>query len=377
VKELHDEGRLDHLNICFIIEGEEEAHSTGLEDVVAKTRDWICLGSRVAGILISNNYWVGESVPCLTYGMRGIVEVNVNVRGPSKDLHSGVDGGAVFEPLLDLVAVVSTLVNSNGRIAVPGFYDGVPRLSPEEKAIFDAIELDMDQYMRVLGVTQLTASTPSAVLDARWRQPTLSVLHIDTSVTAHHAHHGESKSACSKHHRASMKVESDDEPVTPSWEWGNAATHHSLPRCGGMSVIPKSASAVISIRFVPNQKAEELVRKLEGHLKHEFAKRQSPNTLSFALTKQGEWWLGDRSNELYSNAHTAIQRVWKQEPLYVREGGTMPLTPILERLLDAPAIHIPLGQCSDGAHLPNERIKAENLIQGKNVLREFIALFKP
>jgi acetylornithine deacetylase/succinyl-diaminopimelate desuccinylase-like protein len=296
--------------------------------------------------------------------MRGIIEVFVNVRGPSKDLHSGVDGGAVFEPLLDLVAIVSTLVNSNGRIAVPGFYDGVPRLSQSEKATFDAIELDLEKYMKALGVTQLTASTPSEILDARWRQPALSVLHVDT------AHHGDSKHAFST-------VESDAESESVRHTWGHAVTQHSLPRCGGMSVIPKSASAIISIRFVPNQKAEELVLKLETHLKHEFAKRQSPNKLGFSLTKQGEWWLGDRSNELYSNAHTAIQRVWKQEPLYVREGGTMPLTPILERLLNAPAIHIPLGQCSDGAHLPNERIKAENLIQGKNVLREFIALFKP
>jgi di- and tripeptidase len=66
VKELHDEGKLNHVNLCFIIEGEEEAHSSGLEDVVTQNRDWICLGSRVAGILISNNYWVDESVPCLT-----------------------------------------------------------------------------------------------------------------------------------------------------------------------------------------------------------------------------------------------------------------------------------------------------------------------
>ena len=105
------------------------------------------------------------------------------------------------------------------------------------------------------------------------------------------------------------------------------------------------------------------------HLEHEFSKRHSPNTLTVQVKKAAEWWLGDTNNALFAHARAAVHEVWGVEPLHVREGGTNPLTSFMERVFDAPAIHLPLGQCTDNAHLPNERLALYNLQQGKDVIR--------
>jgi len=131
--------------------------------------------------------------------------------------------------------------------------------------------------------------------------------------------------------------------------------------------------AKISVRTVPRQNPSRLVDLIRAHLKHEFGKRRSPNDLFIEVKKVGDWWYGDRGAEAFGMAERAIEEVWGQAPLYVREGGTMPITAFLEDLLKAPALHLPLGQSTDNAHLPNERIRYLNLTNGKEIIKNILS----
>jgi len=131
--------------------------------------------------------------------------------------------------------------------------------------------------------------------------------------------------------------------------------------------------AKISVRTVPRQNPSRLVDLIRAHLKHEFGKRRSPNDLFIEVKKVGDWWYGDRGAEAFGMAERAIEEVWGQPPLYVREGGTMPITAFLEDLLKAPALHLPLGQSTDNAHLPNERIRYLNLTNGKEIIKNILS----
>jgi acetylornithine deacetylase/succinyl-diaminopimelate desuccinylase-like protein len=123
------------------------------------------------------------------------------------------------------------------------------------------------------------------------------------------------------------------------------------------STIAPVATAHISVRFVPNQHAEQLVGALEQHLQSTFAARRSSNTLAISLVRRGDWWYSDPSAPHYVAAARAIESVWQQRPSFIREGGSLPPVPPLARELAAPVLIVPLGQSSDSAHLPNERIR--------------------
>ena len=180
MRELLAAGKLDHLNIVFLYEGEEESSSVGFRDVVQRLHasGWLgghgrfehARGSPVLGIIVSNNYWVSDDRPCLTYGMRGTIDFDVTVAGPRRELHSGVDGGTVVEPLVDLLAVLGGLVDARGMVLVPGFYRGVRERSAQEAAFFDAIQFDLAKYRQRLGVDALLDNSPREVLEKRWRQ---------------------------------------------------------------------------------------------------------------------------------------------------------------------------------------------------------------
>ncbi|KNC84752.1 hypothetical protein SARC_03043 [Sphaeroforma arctica JP610] len=137
--------------------------------------------------------------------------------------------------------------------------------------------------------------------------------------------------------------------------------------------IAKRAVGQFSVRFVPDQTSTELVQVLTQHMSHEFRKRRSPNRLKFNVLHAADWWLGDPFNAIYKSAEKAIETVWKTKPFYVREGGTMSVTAVLEKYLNAPALHLPLGQSSDGAHLPNERISVNNVEKGRDVIKCFLS----
>ena len=406
-------------NVVFVFEGEEENGSGGFEAAVAANLRWF---EGTSAVVVSNTLWVGERVPCLTTGMRGMISASLEVRGPARDLHSGNDGGVIAEPLVDLAKLVATLTanstgggNSSdpssllpveaadddddddkkkaknkkpptaspkkrkcppacghdhdnesfaaqqkqGAIAVPGFYDDVrPGMLPDDVA--DALaasgEFSADAYARALGAPgfSLPRGAPAAaLLRRRWCEPALTV--------------------------ADVRVGDD------AAAFGGGDTHYRFGPTRS-SVIPRAAVASLSVRFVPNQDAEKLVAALRAHVEAEFAKLGSPNTVALRVKSVGGWWEADTGSPLFSLARRVLAKEWSRSsqlppmaaagfgqcPLLVREGGTMPVAATLERLLGAKALLIPFGASSDACHLANERIGRENLIRGKNVIRELL-----
>jgi len=126
------------------------------------------------------------------------------------------------------------------------------------------------------------------------------------------------------------------------------------------------------MRIVPDQDPKEIYASFKKFVETVFSWKGTCNLLQVESVDQADWWLGDLSNEFYKAAERAIENVWGQKPQYIREGGTIPVTKVLEQRFGAPALHLPLGQHSDAAHLPNERIRVQNLTQGKEVFTRFI-----
>jgi di- and tripeptidase len=192
----------------------------------------------------------------------------------------------------------------------------------EEEKLFSELEFNMDKYKNLSGVSSLKSTNVKELLTKRWCSPSLSI----------------------------VRVESSD---------------------GKGSIISRQVRGQICIRHVPDQTTQQLIELVTDYIKEKFNTLASCNQISIKTLHTGDVWLGDRTNKYYKMAAQCLREEWKIEPMFVREGGSIPVTPFLESTLNAPALHFPLGQASDRAHLQNERIRLQNLIKGKEVLKNF------
>ncbi|KAI8475319.1 MAG: Zn-dependent exopeptidase [Monoraphidium minutum] len=341
VKEMLDcwqaAGGVAPLNVAFIIEGEEENGSTGFREALTANLGWF---SDADVVVISNTVWVGERLPCLTYGMRGMVTASIEVTGPARDVHSGNDGGVFSEPMADLFKLLAGRAIAAAARSAAAFAAAVPaaRAHRPPRALAPLTPPDRPPPRRAIGVPRLTAPpNKHDLLVARWCQPSLSVVDV----------------------RA-----------------GGAAPQggRSLYRFGPtrFSVIPRSAVGKVSIRFVPEQDASHLIAALTAHVRAQFEALGSANSVDVRVHSVGDWWEADPESDVFKMAERAVRREWGVAPLYVREGGTMPVASLIEKLLGAPALLIPMGQSSDSCHLANERLRRLNLVKGKNVVRHLM-----
>lgn len=309
-------------DVLFLIEGEEEFGSRGFEEAVRRNRGLI---GEVDYILLANSYWLDDQVPCLTYGLRGLLLATVSVEAPRPDTHSGIDGSfLVDEPLSDLTRILSQLKGARNRIQIPAFYDGIPPLGPEEEARYDEIVQTLARH----DGRQETDEALKRSLMARWRQPNLTI------------------------HR--YNVSGPDG-----------------------SRISSQASANISLRLVPGQEIDAVTTNLTDFLNQEFASLQSGNRLRIDVVNKAEPWLGDPNNAIFHTLEQAIVEAWPdrfsgaasrpQRPLYIREGGSIPAIRFLEKEFGAPAAHLPVGCASDAAHLDNERMAIVNLLKAGEI----------
>ncbi|KAK3673915.1 hypothetical protein LTR78_006117 [Recurvomyces mirabilis] len=411
-------------DIIFLIEGEEESGSRGFEEAVRARKEVI---GDVDWILLANSYWLDDRIPCLTYGLRGVIHATVQIESEHPDLHSGVDGSAQLdESLKDMVMLLSTLSGKDGVVRIPGFYDPIPALSREEAALYRDITSALVQRNPDLGDPKALATS----LMRRWRDPSLTIHRFQTSGP-------------------------------------NNAT-----------IIPRLAKASISMRLVPNQEAANVAQALEEYLHDQFEKLESNNKLTVTIDHQAEPWLGDWTNEIFKTLEEAIMDAWgpidqsdqqhrrrrsstrksrsgpltvdipegngggyfaanvkpspttsstlaegsvvtplllpltplaettngnmsttakptakhkksmsngaftnshhnehvheitaRRKPLYIREGGSIPAIRFLEKEFGAPAAHFPCGQASDSAHLDNERLRLVNLYKSRDIFK--------
>lgn len=359
-------------DILFLIEGEEESGSRGFAQAVKAKKDLI---GDVDWILLANSYWLDDHVPCLTYGLRGVIHATVQIESKHPDLHSGVDGSALLdEPLKDLVILLSKLTGSHGKVQIPGFYDPILPLADDEEKLYSEITATLVRGNPDLGDAEELAQS----LMRRWREASLTIHRFQTS--------GPDNS----------------------------------------TIIPRLAKASLSLRLVPNQGASEVARLLEDFLNSEFSQLGSKNSLKVTIDHQAEPWLGDFTSPIFQTLESAIMSVWgptlgrrrssahalkhnpdsvspnantnsgsddrpspttsntlangsgehdeqgsvAQKPLYIREGGSIPSIRFLEKEFDAPAAHLPCGQASDSAHLDNERLRLVNLYNSKKIFKK-------
>ncbi|SCW02539.1 LAFE_0F08658g1_1 [Lachancea fermentati] len=295
-------------DVVFLIEGQEESGSDGFANVVNQHIDLI--GRDVGWILFSNSYWIDREIPCLNYGLRGVINAKITIWSNEPDRHSGVDGGVHREPTADLVRVISKLQDDEGNVLIPGFYESIKELSGKEYNHFKEIihRADIDE---TITVDQLIA---------KWTKPSLSI--------------------------TTMKVSGP----------GNA------------TVIPRKATISISIRLVPEQNLHAVRKSLEDYVQSSFTKLKSKNHMEIKILNEAEPWLGDPENLAYKVLKEEISDAWGIDPLLVREGGSIPQVRFLERVLDAPAAQIPCGQSTDNAHLDNEQLRIKNWYRMRQIL---------
>ncbi|OCL07001.1 glutathione degradosome [Glonium stellatum] len=361
-------------DVVFLIEGEEECGSRGFAEAIRRNKKLI---GPVDWILLANSYWLDDHVPCLTYGLRGVIHATVQVESKHPDLHSGVDGSAMLdESLKDLVMLLAKLTGTHGRVQIPQFYDPILPLSREEKRLYTDITQTLLRGNPSLGDPEELATS----LMRRWREASLTIHRFQTS--------GPENS----------------------------------------TIIPRLARAALSLRLVPNQESTEIAQMLTSFLDTEFDKLGSQNRLTVTIDHQAEPWLGDFNNQIFKTLEEAIMEVWgptrgrrkssvsaaksltdklgftsskpspatsntlangsanvddapdndefskpttlARKPLYIREGGSIPSIRFLEKEFGAPAAHLPCGQASDSAHLDNERLRLLNLYKSRDIFKK-------
>ncbi|WWC63076.1 uncharacterized protein I303_105675 [Kwoniella dejecticola CBS 10117] len=263
----------------------------------------------IDAVLLSNSTWIDEADPCVVFGMRGVVYAKLSVSSKDEDLHNGVDGGATTEPMFDMVRVLGALSDKDG-VKVPGFYDTVRAPTDEEISFLKDVSAASGRNLEELIRV--------------WRQPSFSIANIVSSGS------------------------------------------------GNKTVIPKKVSADISMRIVPDQQLDDIVRDLKQYSKTVFKGLGSPNSFEIQVTHSASWWLTSLDSPYFKALESSVQDVWGVKPLKIREGGTVPTVFWLEKEFGAPCVHLPMGQSTDAGHLANERMRLLNLRNGKRVIEAYL-----
>ncbi|KAM9431805.1 cytosolic non-specific dipeptidase [Clarias gariepinus] len=311
------------VNVKFLIEGMEETGSNGLDALVEAQRD--AFFSDVDYIIISDCGWQSAR-PALTYGTRGNCYFYAQVEGPKQDLHSGVDGGAVVEPMTDLIAILNTLISASGQILIPGVTDAVANFTEEERKIYEEVDFDLETYRSTIGVDRLMYDNKVDLLAHLWRFPTVSIHGIEGAFAGF----------------------------------------------GTKTVIPAKVTAKFSIRQVPNMDPAVVEKQVTDHLHTVFAQRKSPNKLKVEMVIGAKPWLAETKHPLYEAGKRAVKSVFNVEPEMIREGGTIPIARTFQDVTKKDIIMLPIGGFDDGLHSQNEKISRYNYIEGTKLFIAYL-----
>ncbi|KAH6697386.1 glutamate carboxypeptidase [Plectosphaerella plurivora] len=323
--EAHQKAGIDFpVNLLMCFEGMEEYGSEGLDDLIRDEAKKYFADAEA--VCISDNYWLGTEKPCLTYGLRGCNYYSIEISGPGADLHSGVFGGTAQEPMTDLVRVMATLVDTNGKIQIPGIAEQVAPITKDEESLYDNIAFTMDNIFESLGSQTTIFEDKKSTLMGRWRYPSLSLHGIEGAFSAP----------------------------------------------GAKTVIPAKVIGKFSIRTVPNMEIEQTNAAVIKYVQEQFAKLGSKNTLNVYEQHSGQWWVASPKHWNFSAAAKAVERVWGVEPDYTREGGSIPVTLTFEQATGKNVLLLPMGSSTDGAHSINEKLDKRNYIEGIKLLGAYL-----
>jgi succinyl-diaminopimelate desuccinylase len=299
------------IQLKFLIEGEEEVGSANLEPFVAQHRDRLACQC----VVVSDCSQFAPGVPAITYGLRGIAYYELRLAGPKQDLHSGTFGGGVTNPAGALVNMLAALRDDKGRVRVPGFYDDVLALTDLERKKFRELPFDEDHYMDQLGVRETTGEHGFSNLERRWARPTCDINGLTSG------YQGE----------------------------------------GAKTVLPARASAKFSFRLVPHQDPKKISIALE-----QFLRSLLPPGITMELIDfHGAPGVVVPLESPYINAAAAaIETGFGRPPVYVREGGSIPIVTTFADELQADVLLLGWGQNDDNTHSPNEKFSLDDYQRG-------------
>jgi len=305
-------------NIKFCIEGEEEVGSSHLADFVKSHKDLL----KADVILISDTAMLSLDNPSIDIGVRGLSYIEVEVTGPNRDLHSGVYGGAVANPITILAKMIASLHDENNHVTIPGFYDDVVEVSAEERKKLNAAPFDEKEYKDDLGVKELWGEKGFSTIERTGVRPTMELNGI----------------------------------------WGGYTGE------GSKTVLPAKAFAKISARLVPDQDSDKMTDLIINHLK----KIAPPGVVVEAKPHHGgEPYMTPIDSKAYKAAAAAIKDTFGKEPIPVRGGGSIPICSLFEQELGIKIVFMGFGLDSDNLHSPNEKFNLDNYYKGIETIPYF------
>ncbi len=309
------------INIKFLFEGEEEAGSSHLDQFVENYSELL----KCDTVIISDTEWFDFGLPSICYSLRGISFVEIKVKGPGRDLHSGSYGGAVDNPAEVLANLIARLKDKYGRISIPGFYDKVLDLTQEERDEFAKLPFNENSYCKALGIKQTYGELGFSILERTWARPTLEINGMFSGYT------GE----------------------------------------GAKTIIPSEATAKISMRLVPNQNPKEIINLFE-----EYIRNISPPTVEIEVKALhgGNPVITPIDTIWMRKAKEALRNAFGTEPCFIREGGSIPICDTFQRVLKASPVLIGFGLPTDNVHSPNENFSLENFFGGIKAIAYYYML---
>ncbi len=309
------------VNIKLLIEGEEEVGSTHLAPFVKQNADKL----RCDAVVVSDTAMFAPGQPSLVLGLRGLAYVQIDVQGPNRDLHSGAYGGPVVNPLNALCTIIASMHHSDGRIAIPGFYDAVRSVSDQERQEMAALGSQEDRIMRDVDVPSLGGEEGYTALEKLWIRPTLDVNGIGGG------------------------YQSD----------------------GAKTVLPSRAMAKVSMRLVPDQSAEQIVELLRKHVQS-----VTPPGVKVQVTDLhgANPVVVDRDNPATRAAATALEQTFGKQCVFQREGGSIPVVELFTSMLNIPVVLMGFGLSTENLHSPNEHFHLDNFHKGIEAAIRFYSL---
>lgn len=299
------------VNVKFLIEGEEEIGSSNLYSFLKSNTDLL----KCDAVLISDTSLWDEGVPTITYGLRGISYMEIEVTGPNRDLHSGTYGGAVPNPVNILADIISKLKDKNGRITIPGFYDDVLKPSKQEKENLKKLKYSEKEFAKSIGIKKSVGEKGFSLLERIWSRPTLDCNGIVGGFTGK----------------------------------------------GAKTIIPSNASAKISMRLVPNQNPQKIEKLFTKYIK-----KIAPDYVDVKITSihGGSPFIAKLNQPIMKVAAKAMSSAFGKETVFMREGGSIPIVVQFAEKLKATPILMGLGLDSENLHSPNEHFNLNHFRLG-------------
>lgn len=299
------------VNIRFLVEGEEEVGSDNLDHFLEQNRDR--LQADIAVISDTSQY--GDGIPAITYGLRGIVAAEVRLQGPSKDLHSGIFGGSIANPANAIASMCGALVNEDGTVQIPGFYDGILPVTQAERDQFADLPFSQDAFLAETGSGDVFGEQGWTTLERRWIRPTCDINGIVSGYT------GE----------------------------------------GPKTIVPAWAKAKITCRLVPGQSPDTILNALES-----FLRTRCPAGLSMEFSRFHGCpaFVFDPTSSWITAAGSAIEAAFGNPPVFIREGGSIPVVMSFKQILDVDTLLLGWGRNSDNLHSPDEHLHVADFHNG-------------